>query len=104
MGCADGGPTQSPLYPSPLSAEEPPSHVIRRHADINTEKLKESMVMYEDAIDTLKKVATTTGTVPGCTLAQNHASKKVKESQAKENKCQTPHSSVAVTNHPGKEP
>ncbi len=75
-----------------------------RHADINTEKLEEAMVMYEDAIDTLKKVATATGTVPGCTLAQNHASKKVKESHAKENKRQTPHSSVAVTNRPGKKP
>ena len=34
------------------------------HSSISIEKLEEAMVMYEDAIDTLKKVATATGTVP----------------------------------------
>ena len=50
------------------------------------EKLKEAMVMYNDAIDKLKKVATETRTVPSCTHAQNYASKKAKESQANEYK------------------
>jgi hypothetical protein len=60
------------------------------------------MVMYDDAIDTLKKVATATGTVPSCTLAQNYASKKAKESQAKDAKRQLPSGTISSTTRPVK--
>lgn len=72
------------------------------HSSINIEKLEEAMVMYDDAIDTLKKVATATGTVPSCTLAQNYASKKAKESQAKDAKRQLPSGTTGSTTRPVK--
>ena len=53
---------------------------LGHHSSISIEQIEEAMVMYDDAIVTLKKVATATRTVPICTLAQNYASKKAKES------------------------
>ena len=62
---------------------------LGHHSIISIDKLKEAMVMYDDVINTLKKNATATKTEPSCTLAQNYASKKTKESQANA-KCQLP--------------
>jgi hypothetical protein len=64
------------------------------HDDINIEELEGDMVMYDDAIDMLMKVALQQEQYPDAP-----APKAMQASQARGNKCQLPHSTAAANNH-----